>query len=399
MTFLSDYNQFAGTHWETGSIHNHLAAQGFKVPQTGKPLSEAMLLGISGGLVFGYFFFSYEGLGPQVALLTRNTFDPVETLLSRLGVIQTVKQTTNAEKGRQNLLDCLDNGIAPIVWADMFMMPHATIKMPEMWGMMPLNVYGYGADVTHVADRAQVGLTVPTDVFDAARSRVKKDKHRLLTLSAPNWDKLPTAIAAGLQQTVALFLEKPPKGSKNNFGAAAYQNWIKLLTKPKTAKSWAKVLPAGPAMYAGQVDVFDRSATFGQATGGAEREMYADFLDEASTVLQRPELAEISLNFRESAMLWRQLGKIVLPNTVDIFGKTRALIEKRRDVFHLKGSAAIAEIDAISAELQTIREQMKTDYPLDEAQAETMRQDMAATIAEIHDLELSGIQALQAAIS
>ncbi len=398
MTLLTDYNQFAGTHWETGSIHNHLAAQKFVAPQTGKPLSEAMLLGISGGLVFGYFFFNYEGLGPQVALLTRNTFDPVETLLSRLGVVQTVKQSTKAEKGRQNLVNCLENGIAPIVWADMFMLPHATIKMPEMWGMMPLVVYGYAEQVTHVADRAQVGLTVPTDIFDAARSRVKKDKHRLLTLSAPNWEKLPNAIRAGLQQSVALFLEKPPKGSKNNFGAAAYQNWIKLLTKPKTAKSWAKVLPAGQAMYAGQVDVFDRSATFGQATGGAERDMFADFLDEASTVLQLPELAEISLNFRESAMLWRQLGEIVLPDSVDVFGQTRALIEKRRDVFHQQGSVAIADIDAISAELKTIREQMQTDYPLDEVQAETMRQAMAAKIADIHDLELSGMQALKAII-
>ncbi len=399
MTLLSDYTHFAGTHWETGSIQNHLAYQGVLIPQIKQPLSEAMLMGISGGLVFGYFFFNYESLGPQVALLTRNTFDPVETLLSRLGIVQTRKQTTAIEKARQTLTACLEDGVAPIVWADMFSMPHATLKMPDMWGMLPLVVYGYDAETTHVADRAQVGLTVPTEIFDAARSRVKKDKHRMLTLSPPNWDKFESAIRAGIQQSVALFLDKPPKGSQNNFGAAAYQQWIKLLTKPKGAKSWAKLLPPGAAMYAGQVDVFMRSATYGQAVGGAERMMFADFLEEASIVLQEPALEEASLTFRESAFAWHGLNELVFPSEVPVFARTRELLTQRRDAFHQQGSAAIPEIDAISAELNTIRAQMATDYPLDDAQAETMRQAMAAQVAEIHDLELSGIRTLKEVIT
>ncbi|MEZ4512733.1 MAG: hypothetical protein R3C62_12720 [Chloroflexota bacterium] len=28
MTVLSNYKQFSGTHWETGSVHNFLAARG-----------------------------------------------------------------------------------------------------------------------------------------------------------------------------------------------------------------------------------------------------------------------------------------------------------------------------------------------------------------------------------
>ena len=56
MTVLPDYHQFAGRHWETGSLHNALAYQSAhapRPPEAGKPLSEAMLLGLSGGIAVG----------------------------------------------------------------------------------------------------------------------------------------------------------------------------------------------------------------------------------------------------------------------------------------------------------------------------------------------------------
>lgn len=46
--------RFTGRHWETGSIHNAFAMQGINAPHTGQPHSEALLLGISGGITFGY---------------------------------------------------------------------------------------------------------------------------------------------------------------------------------------------------------------------------------------------------------------------------------------------------------------------------------------------------------
>ena len=93
MPTLTDYAQFHGRHWETGSVANHLAYQGITAPHTNAPYSEAFLLGVSGGLAFGYFTFHYEGHDPQCNLLTRNTFDPLGTMLSRLGIVQTVLRT------------------------------------------------------------------------------------------------------------------------------------------------------------------------------------------------------------------------------------------------------------------------------------------------------------------
>jgi hypothetical protein len=97
--------QFDGLHYETGSVHNILALQGIQMPHTRSAPSEALLLGLSGGITFGYFSFAYKGLDPHVALPTKNTFAPLEKLFDRLGVVRTVKQTTDSSKAERNLIN------------------------------------------------------------------------------------------------------------------------------------------------------------------------------------------------------------------------------------------------------------------------------------------------------
>lgn len=86
MPILSDYNQFHGLHWETGSLRNFYDYIGIKAPHTDQPYSEAMFMGISGGIVMGYFTFAYQGYDPQVQILTRNTFDPLQSIYERLEI-------------------------------------------------------------------------------------------------------------------------------------------------------------------------------------------------------------------------------------------------------------------------------------------------------------------------
>ena len=49
-----NYTQIGGIHPETATMTNVLANQGFVSPHNGRPLSEAMVLGIAGGLGCGY---------------------------------------------------------------------------------------------------------------------------------------------------------------------------------------------------------------------------------------------------------------------------------------------------------------------------------------------------------
>ncbi len=176
--------KFTGRHWETGSIHNALALQNIKAPHTGEPYSEALLLGVSGGIAFGYFTFEYKGYLPHVAMLTRNTFNPFSTILERLGIVQDVRQTNKPEIAEKNLQDALDGGLFPILLADQFSLPYNGLKSNvATWGMTPiLAIETDGKSVT-VVDRSSQPLHISMADLTKARGRVKADKYKLIRLS------------------------------------------------------------------------------------------------------------------------------------------------------------------------------------------------------------------------
>ncbi|MEM7032677.1 MAG: BtrH N-terminal domain-containing protein [Chloroflexota bacterium] len=358
MPILKNYNHFNGKHWETGSIANYFGHRGVKAPHTNVPYSEAMLMGISGGIVMGYFTFAYEGYDPIMAILTRNTFNPWDTILTRLGVVQEVRQTTKTNKAIANLTDTLEDGIPAIIWADTFTLPYNALGYDEgMWGMFPLIVYGYDTedDTVWIADRANVPLTITHDDLATTWGRVKKDKHRLMTLDLPDPDKLGGAIQKGIWDTIKLFTEKPPKGSKHNFGFAAYQRWSKLLTKPGQKQSWAKVFPPGRDMIAGLACAYDRIAIFGSdGVADAERTMFADFLEEASLVLNQPDLRDVANQFRASAQAWQKLGRAFLSDEIESFGKIRTLLDQRHAHFLADGNTALPHLQKIDQELEAL---------------------------------------------
>ena len=53
----SRHTQFPGRSFETGTISNALFCQGVTAPHTGRFYSEALLLGVSGGIAFAYMVF------------------------------------------------------------------------------------------------------------------------------------------------------------------------------------------------------------------------------------------------------------------------------------------------------------------------------------------------------
>ena len=401
MAILNDYRQFRGRHWETGTVHNAFAYRGFRAPHTGQPYSEALLLGVSGGAVMGYFSFAYEGYPPQARILTRNTFDPWDTMLSRLGVVQAIHQTAKPERAVANLVAALDEGLPAIVWADMWSLPYnARAYDRGIWAMFPVLVYGYdeAAGVVHLADRARVGLTCTPAELAAARGRVKQDKHRLITLEAPDPDKLAAAVSAGIWDCLRLYTEAPPKGAKHNFGLAALRHWAELMTKPKARLSWERVFPAGQKMLDGLTSAFSDIAIFGKE-GGAERDVYAGFLEEAALILARPGLREAAAHFRATAAAWDALGRTLLPDEIAPLGEMRALLLERHARFLDEGNAAQPRMKAIAARLAEIRAALASDFPLTAPQVAAHRTAIAAQVMAIHDIEAMAVAAMRQAMT
>jgi hypothetical protein len=315
---------FTGRHWETGSIHNALSLQGIKAPHTGEPYSEALLLGVSGGIAIGYFTFEYKGYLPHVSLLTRNTFDPFTTMLERLGIAQDVQRTNKDDIAEKNLQNLLDTGLYPLAWTDYFSMPYNDLVSDHaMWGMMPILVVASDGRTVTIADRSSQLLDVSMENLTQARGRVKDDKYRLMTFDAHQPTKLAAADPKGICQTIKLFTEKPPRGTRDNFGFAAYEKLAKMLVNTRNKQSWERYFAPGIRMYhalAGspvQPGAYDWVNIWGSADG-AERRLYADFLEEAVVILKKSALKEAAQKFRESHALWLEFANALLPPATQI---------------------------------------------------------------------------------
>src|SRR5687768_2777220 len=396
--------QLTGRHWETGSVHNALAMQGVKAPHTGKPYSEALLLGISGGITFGYFTFEYKGYLPHVAILTRNTFDPFSTMLERLGIAQDLQQTSKPEIAEKNLQDTLESGLYPLVWADQFSLPYNNLPSDAaMWGMMPfLAIESDGKSVT-VADRSSQPLHISMADLTKARGRVKEDKYRLMTLDAPQPTKLAGAVQKGISQAIALFTEKPPRGARHNFGFAAYAKLAELLVNTRNKHSWERHFAPGVRMYhalAGspvQPGAYHWVNTWGSADG-ADRGLYADFLTEAAQILKKPALKESAEKFRDSHKLWLTFADALLPDDIPLLAESKKLIQKKHDLFINEGESALPEIRRINARVNELLSQSETDFPLSTAQAADLRTNLRDILLKISTVEQEAVALLQSAI-
>jgi hypothetical protein len=395
---------FEGRHYETGTLRNALACRGARAPHTGQPYSEALLLGVSGGIAFGYFTFEYKGYLPHVALLPRNTFAPFDTMLERLAIPHEVQQTTNPDQGEAKLIAALDAGQPAVVWADRFSLPYTRLPWDDHnWMVITLLAHGYEGDDVLVADRSCQALRVPRAALRKARGRVKEDRHRLMTIEPPNEAKLPAAAQKGIWQCISLFTEAPPRGAKDNFGFAGYDKLAKMLTNTRHKMSWARQFEPGSRMFhalagsTAQPGAYDWIMSFGAAPD-AERGLYADFLDEAALILERPQLGEVAEQFRAAAGEWRGLATAMLPDEVPLFGETRRLHDRRNEAFVAQGDGAGEEIERINARLEAIAREVGEAFPLSEAQAAEMRQGLAERIERIRDVEREAVEALQKAM-
>jgi hypothetical protein len=396
--------QFNGRHWETGSIHNALAMQGIKAPHTGKPYSEALLFGISGGIAFGYFTFEYKGYLPHVALLTRNTFNPFSTILERLGIPQDVRQTNKADTAEKNLRDTLESGLYPILWADQFSLPYNCLPSKEpMWAMMPILAVEVGDKTVTIADRSSQPLHISMAVLTKARGRVKEDKYRLMTLDTPQPTKLASAVHKGICQAISLFTEEPPRGARHNFGFAAYERLAEMLVNTRNKQSWERFFPPGIRMYhalAGspvQPGAYHWVNTWG-STDGADRSSYADFLLEAAQILKRSALKEAAEKFRESYELWLAFADALLPDDIPLLGESKKLIKKKHDLFINQGEATLSEIKQINSRLNELLAQSEKDFLLSNAQTANLRANLRDILLKISTIERQAVDLLQGAI-
>jgi hypothetical protein len=386
---------YGGKHPNTAALKNALAAQGVKAPHTGEPFTEAMLLGISGGLGAGYILWEFKAHeSANIVLGFRNRWnyatEHLTTLCERIGAKPIVQEAGGRKAADAHLQHALAAGTPVIAWVDKAHLPHQ--QLPESLKGYVAHVVGvHGADNGNILvdDLADTLFAVPKEVFAAGRGRIGSDKNRLLLVEAPQQIDLQAAITAGLQDQI----EHLGRDSES-FSLPVYKKWAKLVTDAKNKKGWPVVFKTRKGLYSTLRSIYE-GIMFDGTEGCGLRGMYADFLKEAAPIVNLNGLKEAAGLYREAAEQWVALAEAALPDEEPAFQETKALLRQRYDLYRQN---RLDEMRAVSDRLERLQADMNAAFPMQDKAIEELFATLHARLTDVYEAEVRALEALRGAI-
>jgi hypothetical protein len=302
-----------GTCWETTSVRSVLAFLDVRAPHTKEPPTEALLFGIGGGIGCAYFVFEYgdfKALFIGARHLTPDVDFPVD-IVTRLGLPAKITRSKTDKAIRE--------GLPAIVWCDRWFEP----GMPMEHVIV---VHAVEDEVAHVSDMPAVPITLSMKDLAASRQRMptRKKKLQVMTIERGPAD-FETAVDAGLAACKRVLLDPP----MSNFGLSALTKWADLLVHEKDKKSWRKVFHTPRHLHEALGRVFYWIEIFGTG-GGAQRGMFADFLEEAARINGKRPLAVLAPRYREVARAWTELAHAATEVTPALKKSRQLMIDRDR---------------------------------------------------------------------
>ena len=326
-----------GVHPDTSALARVLADAGIGGPD-GR-LSEALLLGIGGGLGAGYILWEFApesdhrpsphapGGRRIVVIGFRNRWQYpdrwLDNLLDRVGVEFRRDQTSGMVKARRQLDEALETGHSVIVEASVADLPYWHLPPEEAgeWGY-PIAVVGADSDRYEVDDRNSGRLTVPVEAMVTARGRIPSYKNRMVVVEpadAVTADRLSGAVEAGLADAVEHLASR-----SDSFSLPAFSKWARMMTFD-TGKGWKRVFADRVGLWGALRGTHEAVSDIGIA-GGSLRPLYAEFLDEAGALLGRPGLTEVAERYRHAGDAWDDVGDATLPDGFEPLEKAVELV-------------------------------------------------------------------------
>ncbi|GAB3847052.1 hypothetical protein GCM10029963_27830 [Micromonospora andamanensis] len=306
-----------GIHPETANIANVLHHHG-------REISEAMVLGVGGGLGAGYIL--WELAAHDSAVLTLgfrhrwNYLDWTDATLTRLGVPFRVERTGGARKAQAALTAALDAGHPAIVVPDRLLVGYWHLPAHlDGYGGHQVVAYAHTGGGIRLDDRNLGPLTVDSARLDRARARVGSYRNCLWEIEGPGGTDLGAAVLAGLGDCLAGL-----GGSSTSFALPAWRKWARSTADARAAKGWPTVFAGGTGLVGALLSIWEGVEPVG-ATGGHLRDLYARFLDEAAVLLRAPDLTACGDRFRETAAAWHAVAEAALPADVPDYRQLREL--------------------------------------------------------------------------
>lgn len=394
MPLVDRYPLLAGHHLPTNALRN-LATQAGRVhPHSGAPLSEALALGISGGVGCGYILWQFKGHIGTV-LTTGFTYrwnyaKEVATQLSeRLGLELRWCETGGASKAAKDLNAALDAGRPAAAWLDQVHLGY--LRQPRhlegCFGWHAV-VCGREGEDWLVHDLGAHARRVPDAMLAASRKRIGSYKHRLAVvdgLSKPDW---PGAVRAGVADCARYLSDK-----SDSFSIPAINKWARMVTDPKHKKGWVQAFPGGIGLASALLSTYENVA-HGMSDGTGLRATYAQFCREGAVLAGWPALETAAPAWEASAGAWRAVAQAAMPEDGPHAGLKSQLDRRRALLLQPPTAASEQELDAVSLALSQSLHQANSAPVQSAAERAEQLEALRAALLAVVDAERTAVAAL-----
>lgn len=349
---LSSYTHFGGQHTDSAVLANTLRQAGVLAPHSRRPYTEAMVVGLGGGIGFSYFVYEQRASLARLDLDSRYRGRGVSFLdgvLVRTGVRVSSVQTSSPRRAQDVLLSTLDAGQAAICTVDPPLLPHRGLPSTLRGRSSQLiSVVGAQGGGVLIDDLCRHPIPLSLEQLSAARQSYRRARQRMVTVAPPLRSvDLTASVRDALQSTCRLFLEP----HVSNVGFAGLDKWASLLTNVNNRRGWPRLFSVPAALFSALNHTYTH-LHFERAAPGAMRPMFADFLEEAADILGSGQLMRVAAQYRRAAELWGQLTDLALPIEDPVLWRCRAIIEERHRLLRTAGAAATKRMKTLWGELE-----------------------------------------------
>jgi hypothetical protein len=400
-TSQGGYALRGGSHPDTAAIANVLANYGVISGHSGRPLSEALILGVGGGLGAGYILWQFRGHHPIVTLGFRKQWQYpdrwLEKTCDRLGIPLTLDHTSGSVGAARSLEQSLAAaGPPPVVWIDAQEVGYWHLPSHlSGHGGYPVVVYKRAEGRFLIDDRNSAPLSVDEETMRSARGRVSSYRNRLARLEPPpsiSPDRLVDAVKKGLADQVE-HLSSP----SDSFSLPAWRKWSRMLVDTRNRKGWPNAFADQIGLFGALLSMYESIESAGY-NGGSLRDLFAMFLDEAADLLSLRALSAIAEQCRGLDREWTRLAETAAPPNLEPFATARQLIDSLHEHVLEEGDEGREAAEAAATDLWQLRMDMKEKPVFESERFHDVLGELSTTVDTIYRMEQDLVTQLSAAL-
>lgn len=387
--------RYGGVHHETAALANALDRGGLDPTGTGA-LSEALLLGIGGGIGLHYGILRTDH-GVRFRLGTR--YSAAQTgdaflggICDRIGLAASIISTHSPEEAENALVDAIAAHKPTLVWTEQASLPYWRLPGPLVAGqphVVGVASFDEDADEFELDDASMCPIAIDAPRLRHARRANPGLAHRMLRVDGHvRVADLRRASIEGILLGASTQLHPPIR----SMGVAGMRTWARRVRDTTTQHGWLSLMGRGPRLYEALLATFHGIETDGTG-GGALRPLQSEFLAELAVLLdgtpRAAGLRALSIEVRALGAWWKELAWTALPDEVPLFAEARGCLLDRDAAFRAQGLDALDTIGRSGRRLDEIAQELGEGFPLSMADTRALLDGLGERIDQIADREES----------